>query len=133
MGTLLHTLIQKTIIVMETPRFTTSNEVHHRISTGKLMLTFFFDHRGALLVQFICSADRTNQTSYTDTLMTLHNLIKRKRPGLLTRKVVFHHNARLHTSALPQGMIHTCKWDIVEQPPYSPDTWPYPIFIFLAY
>ncbi len=52
--------------------------------------------------------------------MILHNQIKRKRPGLLPKKVAFHNNnARSHSAALPQGTILTVKKDIIKQPLYG--------------
>ena len=108
-----------------------SSQVRHRISAGKVMLSLFFDYRGPLLIEFTERGTPVNAARYVDTLMTIHKRIKRKRPGLLSKKVLFHHdNAPAHSANITQGMLESMKWDALAQPPYSPDLAPSDFRIF---
>ncbi len=63
--------------------------------------------------------------------MNLYNRIKRKQPGLLMRKPVFHHdNAWSHTASTPAAMLSGFKWDSIEQLAYNPDLAPTDFQIF---
>ncbi|GBL74435.1 hypothetical protein AVEN_235388-1 [Araneus ventricosus] len=57
-------------------------------SAGKVVLTVFWDPKGFILIDFFTS--RTiNAARYYDTLTKLMSTIRRKRPGLLSRGVLF--------------------------------------------
>jgi len=52
----------------------------------------------------------------------LREEIKSKRPGKLTKGILFHHdNAPPHKAAVTMATIRDCGFEIVPHPPYSPD------------
>ncbi|GBN76902.1 hypothetical protein AVEN_11241-1 [Araneus ventricosus] len=65
----------------------------------KVMLSFFFDYRGPLLIDFLPQGSIINSTQYCSTLTKLRKVIKSKRPGFLTQQaILLHVNARPHVS-----------------------------------
>ena len=102
-------------------------------SAGKVMVTVFWDVHGILLIEFLPdSIDPVTGRKYTvnadryfDTLVKLHEAIRRKRPGLLTRRpILLHDNARPHSAQLTQTLIRNLKWETFPHPAYSPNLTP---------
>jgi histone-lysine N-methyltransferase SETMAR len=62
----------------------------------------------------------------------VNECLKEKRPHLVNRKgVVFRQdNARPHVSKMTQQKINTLNWEILDQPPYSPDLAPSDYHLF---
>ncbi|GBM56009.1 hypothetical protein AVEN_45151-1 [Araneus ventricosus] len=58
------------------------------LSAGKVALTVFWDAKGVILIDFFTSGT-INAARYCDTLTKLMSAIRRKRPGLLSRGVLF--------------------------------------------
>ncbi|GBN24450.1 hypothetical protein AVEN_124402-1 [Araneus ventricosus] len=56
-------------------------------STGKVMLTVFWDAQGVIWIDFFISGT-INASRYCDTLTKLKSSIRRKRPGLLSPAVL---------------------------------------------
>ncbi|GBM74360.1 hypothetical protein AVEN_197167-1 [Araneus ventricosus] len=78
---------------------------------GKVALTVFFDAKGVLLIDFFTS-ETINATRYCDTLTKLMSVIQRKRPGLLSRGVLFlDDNARSNTATDTKEHIRHLGWD----------------------
>ena len=95
------------------------------------MLTFFFDQDGPLLIDFLQHGTTVNAQRYSQTLTTLRQAIKSKRPGKLTRGVILlHDNARPHTANTIKGLMQNFKWEVLGHPPYSPDLSPCDYAIF---
>lgn len=87
-----------------------SKAVH--TSSGKVMMTFFFDCKGPLLVNFLEHGATINAKRYKDTLQKLRCAIKSKRPGMLSNGIIFlHDNARPHTSHLVRGTLQGFGWE----------------------
>lgn len=100
-------------------------------SAGKVMLSFFFDHKGPMLVEFLEHGRTINAEQYVITLGNLRTRIKNKRPGLLTKGVILlHDNARPHTAKVTKEKLTRFRWEILEQPAYSPDLSPCDFHIF---
>ena len=89
------------------------------------MLTFFFDQDGQLLIDFLQRGTTVNAQRYLQTFTILHQAIKSKRPGKLTRGVILlHGNTRPHTANTITALSHKFKWEVLGHPPYSPDLSP---------
>ncbi|UYV63882.1 hypothetical protein LAZ67_2005882 [Cordylochernes scorpioides] len=66
-----------------------------------------------------------------EVLTKLRAAIKRKRLGLLSRKVLLvHDNARPHAARTTQTLLENLKWEIFTHPPYSPDLAPSDFHLF---
>jgi histone-lysine N-methyltransferase SETMAR len=94
-------------------------------SAGKVMLAVFWDSQGLLLAHFQKRGENANSASYCEVLLKLRDAILSKRPGQLARRVLLHHdNARPHTARVIQMRIQELQWEVLEEPPYSPELAP---------
>ncbi|GBM71713.1 Histone-lysine N-methyltransferase SETMAR [Araneus ventricosus] len=95
------------------------------------MLSFFFDCRVQLLIDFLPQGSIIISTQYYSALTKLRKAIKSKRPGLLTQQVILlHDNARPHVSRETQPTLQKFRFEVLEHPPYSPDLSPCDFHIF---
>lgn len=100
-------------------------------SAGKVMATVFWDSKGILLIDYLERGTTINADRYCDVLKKLKNAIRRKRPGLLRKKVfLLHDNARPHSARKTLDLLHQFDWDVFSHPPYSPDLAPSDFFLF---
>ncbi|EFN88197.1 hypothetical protein EAI_13770, partial [Harpegnathos saltator] len=61
-----------------------------------------------------------NGEHYTSLLHRLSEEIKKKRPHLKKKKILFHQdNARVHTCAVSMTKIMELKFKLLQHPPYS--------------
>ncbi|UYV68502.1 hypothetical protein LAZ67_5004526 [Cordylochernes scorpioides] len=89
---------------------------------GKVMAMVFWDCKGVLLVDYLPPNTTVNAARYCEVLTKLRAAIKRKRPGLLSRKVLLvHDRARPHATRTTQTLLENFKWEIFTHPPYSPE------------
>ncbi|KAJ4449426.1 hypothetical protein ANN_00825 [Periplaneta americana] len=66
-----------------------------------------------------------NAQRYSQTLTTLRQAIKSKRPDKITPGVILlHDNARLNTANTITAIMQKIKWEVLGHPPYSPDLSP---------
>jgi histone-lysine N-methyltransferase SETMAR len=94
-------------------------------SNGKVMLTVFWDCQGVLLTEFQQRGHTVTSDSYCTILMKFRAAIPRKRPGLLTKKMLLlHDNARPHCANQTTAMLWSFKWEVLHCPTYSPDLAP---------
>jgi len=94
-------------------------------SSGKLMVTFFWDSEGPLLIEYMPAGSTITGASYFDTLVKLQQAIKNKRPGKLSKGVILlHDNARPRVARLVKGLLVDFRWEVFCHPPYSPDLAP---------
>uniref|UniRef100_A0A1Y1LBA1 Tc1-like transposase DDE domain-containing protein n=1 Tax=Photinus pyralis TaxID=7054 RepID=A0A1Y1LBA1_PHOPY len=64
-------------------------------------------------------------------LKCLRISIKSKRPGKLTNGVtLLHDNARPDVTQAIQELLSRMKWEVLQQPPYSPDLSPCNYYVF---
>ena len=73
-----------------------------------------------------------NSNVYCRQLMKLNKEIKKKHPELATRKgVIFHQDkARPHTSLDTRKKLLELGWEVMPDPPYSPNLAPYDYHLF---
>ncbi|UYV74824.1 GNPAT [Cordylochernes scorpioides] len=89
--------------------------------------------KGVLLVDYLPPNTTVNAARYCEVLTKLRAAIKRKRPGLLSRKVLLvHDNARPHAARTTQTLLEKFKWKIFTYPPYSPELTPRDFHLFPA-
>ncbi|UYV72496.1 hypothetical protein LAZ67_9003405, partial [Cordylochernes scorpioides] len=92
------------------------------IAASKVTAIVFWDCKGVLLVDYLPPNTTVNAARYCEVLTKLRAAIKRKRPGLLSRKVLLVlDNVRPHAAQTTQTLLENFKWEIFTHPPYSPD------------
>ncbi|KAG5316645.1 SETMR methyltransferase, partial [Acromyrmex insinuator] len=79
------------------------------IKKAKLDATVFWDARGIIHIDY---------------------LLKKKRPYLAKKKVLFHDNARIHTYPEPMVKFNEFRYELLPHPAYSPDLALYDYFLF---
>ena len=94
-------------------------------STGKVIVTVFWDSVGVILVDFMSKGATINSGVYIDTVEKLKARIRRVRPALEMSKVLLQHdNARPHTSFKTREVISSFGWTTISHPPYLQDLAP---------
>ncbi|UYV73469.1 hypothetical protein LAZ67_10003549 [Cordylochernes scorpioides] len=120
-------------MVWKKPEESAPKKAKVTISAGKVMSIVFWDCKGVLLVDYLPPNTTVNAARYCKVLTKLRAAIKRKRPGLLSRKVLLvHDNARPHAARTTQTLLENFKWEIFTHPPYSLDLAPSDFHLFPA-
>ncbi|UYV77403.1 hypothetical protein LAZ67_15000881 [Cordylochernes scorpioides] len=120
-------------MVWKKPEESAPKKAKITISAGKVMVIVFWDCKGVLLIDYLLPNTTVNAARYCEVLTKLRAAKKRKRPGLLSRKVLLvHDNARPHAARTTQTLLENFKWEIFTHPPYSPDLAPSDFHLFPA-
>jgi len=100
-------------------------------SAKKIMLTPFWDMHGPILVHFQAHGQTVNSANYCAMLQNeLKTAIRKKRRGMLSKKVLLHHDkARHHTAAATVETEQQLGFEL-QHAPYSPDLAPSDDHIF---
>lgn len=95
------------------------------------MATVFWDAHGILLIDYLEKGKTITGKYYASLLDQLNYEIKRKRPHLNKKKVLFHQdNAPSHTSRIAAAKFDDLHYELLKHPPYSPDLAPCDFFLF---
>ena len=95
------------------------------------MASVFWDYQGVILIENLQKCHTVTGQHYSGQLKRLREAIQEKRPGKLTRGILFHQdNAQAHTSVVAMATIHDCGFELVPYPPYSPDLAPSDFHLF---
>lgn len=103
-------------------------------SAGKVMASVFWDIEGVLMIDYMEQGKTVTGAYYATLINQLRSTIKQKRRGKLSRGILLHHdNAPAHTSHVAMAAIRDCGFQLLSQPPYSPDLAPsdYHLFRYL--
>ena len=91
----------------------------------------FWDARGIIYTEYLEKGQTITGTYYASLLHRLSKEIKKKRPHLKNKKILFEQdNALVHTCAVPMAKIMELKFELSQHPPYSPDYAPNDFFYF---
>ena len=113
-------------------RLTKPQEIQRSAVAGKVMACVFWDAQGVVLVDFVPPGHTVN-ASYYCTLLSdrLRQAVRRKRPGLLKKGVIFQHdNAPPHRARQTMEKIEEMGWELLQHLPYSPDLAPSDFHLF---
>lgn len=111
----------------EPPQTTSKPE----LMANKVMLRVWWDWKGVVHHEILSHDLTINSELYCSQLDRLQEAIKEKRPELINRKVVFHHdNTRPHTSLITRQKLRELGWEVLMHPPYSPDLAPSDYHLF---
>lgn len=97
----------------------------------KVMLCVWWDMFGVIHFELLNQGQTITSELYCAQLDRLSSALSVKRPQLLEKGVIFHHdNARPHCSRLTSQKISDLGWVPLEHPPYSPDLAPSDFHLF---
>ncbi|CAH2086943.1 unnamed protein product [Euphydryas editha] len=95
------------------------------------MATVFWDSEGILFINYKDKGVSITGEYYASILERLKEAIKQKRRGKLTKGVLLlHDNAPVHKSRVALAALLKVGFDILNQPPYSPDLAPSDYYLF---
>ena len=96
-----------------------------------MIASVFWDADGILLIDFLEKGRTVTGKYYSNLLQQLRAAIIEKRPGKMTRGVLFHQdNGAAHKSTIAMATIRDCGYELLEHPPYSPDLAPSDYYLF---
>jgi len=93
------------------------------LSAGKIFLTVFWDSQRVYMTEFLEAGNTVNSARYIETTQNLRRRVCRVRRSTLPI-LLLHDNARLHTAHATIDALETLKFEVLSQPPYSPDLAP---------
>lgn len=98
---------------------------------GKVLARVFWDAHGIIFIDYLKKGKTVNKEYYTALVDRLNDEIKKKRPHLSKKKILFHQdNARPHKAALTMEKFNELGWELLPHPPYSPDLAPSDYYLF---
>ena len=99
-------------------------------SAGKVMATVCWDARDIIHIDYLLSKQAINSDYYATLLDRFNNILKKKRPHLVKKKVLFHQDNAQVPAYVPgtNGQIQRISLRIAS--PYSPDLVPCDDFLF---
>jgi len=91
-------------------------------SAGKVLAWIFWDQDGILLIEYLPKGQTINAEYYLSLLVQLKDILKEKRSGTVTKRVLFlHDNAPAHRALATQKKLAHLGFQCLDHPPYSPD------------
>ena len=94
------------------------------IHGAKIMLHIWWDQLGVVYYELLKPSETITGDRYRTQLMRLSRALKEKRPQYQERhdKVILQHdNGRSRVARPVKINLETLKWEVLPQPPYSPD------------
>jgi histone-lysine N-methyltransferase SETMAR len=100
------------------PSFLVHKKFKQQSFCKKLMLTFFWDMQGPILVKFQSHGEPVNSAKYSALLQDqLKPAIHHKRRGLLSKGVLLlHHNEWLHTATAAVQTVQQLGFELLPHP-----------------
>ena len=102
-------------------------------SAGKVMASVFWDMHRILIIDFLPKGQTINSDYYVALLDRLEDAIKKKRPHMAKKKLLFQQdNAPVHKSMKTMVKLNDLRFELLPHPPYSPDLAPSDFYLFAA-
>jgi len=100
-------------------------------SAGKVITSIVWDQVGILLIDYLPKVQTINAEYYSSLLVQLKDILKEKRRGKLTKKVLFlHDNAPAQRALATQKKVAYLGFQRLDHPLYSPDLAPSDYHLF---
>jgi len=97
----------------------------------KFLASIFWDQDGILLIDYLPKGQTINAECYSSLLVQLKDILKEKRRGRVTRRVLFlHDNVPAHRALATQKKLSYLGFHCLDHPPYSPDLAPSDYHLF---
>jgi len=92
---------------------------------GKIMASVFWDSEDVLMISYLERGKTVTGVYYAELIRKLRSAIKEKRCGKSSHGVLLYQDdAPAHISAVAMVAIQECGFELLSQPPYSPDLAP---------
>ena len=92
---------------------------------GKVMASVFWNEHGIFFIDYLEKGKIINSDYYMALLNRLSAEVKKKRPHMQEKKVMFHQdNAPCLKSMKTMVKLNEISFELLSQPPYSPDLAP---------
>ena len=99
---------------------------------GKVMASVFWDAHGILFIDYLEKGKTINSEYHMALLDRLSTEIKKKRPHMERKKVLFHQeNAPCHRFMKTMVKLNELSFELLPRPPYSPDLVPSDYWLFV--
>jgi len=100
-------------------------------STGKVLTSIFWDQDGILIIDYLPESQSINAKYYSSLLEELKDILKEKRRGNISKRVLFlHENAPAHRALATQKKLAYLGFWYLDHPTYSPDLAPSDYHLF---
>ena len=87
------------------------------LSAEKVAASVFWDAKGIVFIDYLQKRRTINGEYYANLLKEMRQVIKSKRPGKLTKGVLFHQNkAPAHESMVAMASVRDCSFDWLIMP-----------------
>jgi len=97
----------------------------------KLSPRFFWDQVGIIHIDYLPKDQTVNAEYYSSLLVQLKDILKEKRRGKLTKKVLsLHDNVPAHRALATQKKLAYLGFQCLDRPPFSPDLAPSDYHLF---
>jgi len=94
-------------------------------STGKVLASIFLDQDGILHINHFPKGQTTNTEYYSSLLVQMKDVLKKKRSGKVTKRVLFlYDNVPAHWAIATQKKLAYLGFQCLVHPPYSLDLAP---------
>jgi len=132
MNPLLHTRDEGTAKIMDFTEWTSSEEgENQKVKAEKVIATIFWDACSIIHIDYLPSKQTINGDYYAALLDCFNNILKKKRPHLVKKKVLFYQdNARIHTCPARMAKFNEFRYELLPHLAYSPDLIPCNYFPF---
>ncbi|QQP31674.1 Putative mariner transposase [Caligus rogercresseyi] len=88
------------------------------LSANKVMATVFWNARGVIHIDYLQKGRTMNGEYYTSLLDRFNDDLKKKRPHLAKKKVLFHQdNARVNTCVVSMAKFYELRFELLPHPP----------------
>ena len=107
--------------------------VRQNIHGAKVMLNIWWEQLGVVYYELLKLSETITGDRYRTQSMGLSRTLNEKRPQLQERHdevILQHDNGRPHVARAVKTYLETLKWEVLPQPPYSPDDAPSDYHLF---
>jgi len=100
-------------------------------SAGKFLASIFWHQDYILLIDYLIKGQTINAEYYSSLTVQLKDILKEKRRGKITKRVLFlHDNAPAHRALATQKKLAYLGFQCLDHPPYSPNLAPSDYHLF---
>jgi len=104
---------------------------HVQKSPGKVLASIFWDEDGIILIDYLPKGQTINAENCSSLLVQLKDILKEKRRGKITKRVLFlQDNAPSHQALATKKKLAYLGFQCLDHPPYFPDLAPSDYHLF---